>query len=776
MNENALFNPGIAHQAVPASDPASQAVDSLRGYAYQAIAATLAWLHLDDSDLLFLEVAEDYAIVADRAIRATQVKDTERSGSVTLNDKNVKGAITSFVDLVARNPDAQVHLRFFTTSHTGTERAVHDRPSGIAGLEYWRNASSPSAGVDIAPLREMLQSHRFPKAVRSFCSERDDARLRQDLIQRIQWDCGRPDFSTIRRELDARMVVLGRDRFLIPADEAPRIGDQLIYQLLKTCILDAPHDRVLTRADLYRTIDAASRVSMPRKAADRLAQLLSLTASNTGRLDSDTLITDAADDWLIAGDTIPHVRGTIQRSAVESALSEALSAFGTAVLVGGSGLGKSTVSRSVADALPGDFALVQFGYADETATSHRLDILFGTIAGLHTSRLILDDLKYLEHQAVSLSLARVIESTRRHNFDLIITCPRTPSITELTQADLNHGCVIDCPYFTADETRDLITKNGGDPDIWAQLAYVAGAYGHPQLTHAFVIGAAARGWRADETQDILRYGLLSDDVNAARDAARRRLVYALPEPTRELLYRLSLTAGRFTRSVAFAAASLSPPIPQTAECMDHLIGPWISAVGNDQFYVSPLASTFGHTTLSPDQQRRVHRAIAREVLKGQTIDASQADATMAHALLGECPRSLTMLARSVLSAEPSTLSKLAAQYSLFLVYQTVKPIYSDDLFVSALLRLAQFKLAVAGVRRDKIPAIAHALLRETSGVPDADARHHLETMAVISVLSTIGISNYLDDWVALLVRCRTIVETNEYLQECMTNPRISDRS
>ncbi len=96
-----------------------------------------------------------------------------------------------------------------------------------------------------------------------------------------------------------------------------------------------------------------------------------------------------------------------------------------------------------------------------------------------------------------------------------------------------------------------------------------------------------------------------------------------------------------------------------------------------------------------------------------------------------------MLARSVLSAEPSTLSKLAAQYSLFLVYQTVKPIYSDDLFVSALLRLAQFKLAVAGVRRDKIPAIAHALLRETSGVPDADARHHLETMAVISVLSTL---------------------------------------
>lgn len=95
MNANDLFNPGITDHAVPESDSSSQAVDSLRGYAYQAIAATLAWINLSDRELLFLEVAEDYAIVADHAIRATQVKDTGRSESVTLNNKNIRTAITS---------------------------------------------------------------------------------------------------------------------------------------------------------------------------------------------------------------------------------------------------------------------------------------------------------------------------------------------------------------------------------------------------------------------------------------------------------------------------------------------------------------------------------------------------------------------------------------------------------------------------------------------------------------------------------------------------------
>ena len=770
MNANDLFNPGITDHAVPESDPSSQAVDSLRGYAYQAIATTLAWINLSGRELLFLEVAEDYAIVADHAIQATQVKDTGRSESVTLNNKNIRAAITSFVDLVERNPDAQVYLRFLTTSKTGTERATHDRPSGMPGLEYWRRASAPSARTDTAPLREILQSDRFPNTVQSFCRKRDDKTLRRDLFQRITWDCGKPDYTTIRRELDAHVIVLGRDHFDIPVEEAPRIGDQLIYHVLQKCILKEPSDRVLTRADLYRVIESKSRVSIPRAAVDRVAKVFStMASSNTGSDDSHRLVTDAADDWLIDGNTIPRLRGMIPRCAVESALSESLTTLGAAVLVGGSGLGKSTVSHRVADTLPGDFTLVQFGHTDATRTTHRLDMLLGTIAGLRSSRLILDDLSYFEHPRVCLFLARIVESTRRHHVELIITSSRRPSITELAEANLTDECVIDCGHFDEDETRDLVVVHGGDPEVWARFAHVAGAHGHPQLTHAFVIGTAARGWPMDETNDILRHGLLSDDIAAARDVSRRRLVYALPESNRELLYRLSLTTGPFTRSVALAAGDLAPSVPQIGECFDQLVGPWISAVGNDQFSVSPLASHFGRDNLSADQQRMVHRTIASQMLDARTIDAGQADTIMMHSIVGSCPKCLSILAHSILSTQPTTLAKLADHYPLFILYRTDTPIYHDDLHVSGLLRLAQFKIAVSGRRKDKVDAIVHALLREIYQVADTNVRDRLETIVLISILSTMGISNYLDDWVAHLVRCKSIVATDPQLGESVTN-------
>ena len=69
---------------IPIGDPARQAVPSLGGYAYQALAATFAWSNADETTRLYLEVAEDYALVATDAFRAVQVKHTKSSQSVTL--------------------------------------------------------------------------------------------------------------------------------------------------------------------------------------------------------------------------------------------------------------------------------------------------------------------------------------------------------------------------------------------------------------------------------------------------------------------------------------------------------------------------------------------------------------------------------------------------------------------------------------------------------------------------------------------------------------------
>ena len=174
MNTNDLFNPGPSSAIIPEGDAARQAVHSLRGYAYQALVTALAWVDISEHDRLFLEVAEDYALIAKRALNAVQIKDTEISGSVTLNSESICKAVAAFVDLVERNPDIPVNLRFWTTSEIGIERDRADRPAGIAGLKYWEKVA---AGANVSPLRSILESKRFPESVRKFSKSRNPSGL-----------------------------------------------------------------------------------------------------------------------------------------------------------------------------------------------------------------------------------------------------------------------------------------------------------------------------------------------------------------------------------------------------------------------------------------------------------------------------------------------------------------------------------------------------------------------------------------------------------------------
>ena len=152
-----LFTSGLGRETDPKGDAARQAVNALRGFEYQVVAAALAWLDLEENGRLYLEVAEDYATIAEQAIQAVQVKDTKASGSVTLNSKDIKSAIESFVNLVENNPEYVVHLRYFTTAPIGIERGIGNPFGGIAGLEFWQLAARPSASPAGETVRVRLQ-------------------------------------------------------------------------------------------------------------------------------------------------------------------------------------------------------------------------------------------------------------------------------------------------------------------------------------------------------------------------------------------------------------------------------------------------------------------------------------------------------------------------------------------------------------------------------------------------------------------------------------------
>ena len=523
MSSEKLFNPGRIGELIPEVDVARQAVNSLGGYAYQALISTLAWLDLDSEHHLVLEIAEDYATVAKQAIDAVQVKDTKSSGTVTLNSDSVRKAIVGFVDLVDRNPEREINFRFLTTSEIGRERVIADRPGSLPGLEYWRKVA---AGADCGPLRKLLESEKFPWTVREFCRARDDAALRRDLIRRIEWDCGNADFKAVRRDLEDRLIVLGRDRFELSSFEARQLADSLVYKVLQKSIADAPEERILTRADLYEAMESAALISMPRSSYTRMVNsALSLSERLTGEASVEQPVSDSGPSWLLDGAELGVPDRMLAREVVEGVVKDALINAGAAIVVGPSGCGKSILCRAVVDSLGGGCCIVDFRDTSPDVARERVNGLFARVGALQSSTVIVEDINSLDNEMVALGMKRVLDALRRLDCKVLITCYRKVSVATLTRLGLGLDCVVECPYFSEEEVRLLVKMYGGEPAQWGRLPYFSGAHGHPQLTHAFVMGMETRGWPVEEIEKTLMRGLTTDDTEAARETARRNLVF-----------------------------------------------------------------------------------------------------------------------------------------------------------------------------------------------------------------------------------------------------------
>ncbi|TXN40810.1 ATP-binding protein [Methylobacterium sp. WL30] len=764
MKKQNFFTPGNLSDLVPQGDAERQAVDSLRGYAYQVLASAVAWIDIGENSQIFLEVAEDYAVVAEQVLNGVQVKDTAASGSVTLNTATIRDAVASFVDLVKRNPSATVTFRYLTTSPLGTERALGDRIDGMAGLEYWRRAA---AGADPAPLRILLESEAFPKSVREFVQFRDDARLRSELLQRIQWDCGQPGFADLRLELEERLVIVGRDRFSLPGADARRLADILAFRVLAKSVLKEPERRVLRKAELYELLEEAAEVSLPRTAfAAMLAQAASGMAGGSAGAGGPAAVVVAGDpSWMISSRTLAPPSRFIPRPAVLDAVSSALGRFGTVILTGASGLGKSHIARVAAETHADGFVTIDFRDVDAAEARHRLDIALGRIGGVAASVILFEDLNHFDDPQVSRSLSRVMHALRHRDRVALFTCYRSPSTRIAGIVGIDPASIVAAPYFTEDESRELVAAHGGDPELWGRLAHVAGGWGHPQLVHAFVVGLAGRSWPRHEWRDIVGRGLTSGDLDAERESARRSLIGALPEHARTLLYRLSFLIGRFGRAAALALAETPPPIPQAAEALDLLVGPWIEVVTADQYRLSPLASGTGRSMLSEDEQERLHASIAGRMLAGRSVNASDIDSILTHALVGKADSVLLRVSMSLITLPEDKLSLIAESTTIPGIIEPERSFGINRTSVAIMLRLAQFKLLNAGKDKPRAAAAAAAAMHAVRQIKDKDHQKLLEIMVLSTVLTTMSTADYFDDWLDWLQRWQLMMSAPGPLSE-----------
>ena len=739
----------------PNADAARQAIHAIRGYEYQILAAALAWVDLDENGLIYLEVAEDYAHVVRDEIEAVQVKATRGSGAVTLNTPAVRDAIESFVNLVGQNRTREVHLRFLTTAPIGLEKSPDDRPGGRRGLEYWQRVRSGLE--DVGPLRTILERESNPEAVRDFCRCRNDQELLEDLVRRVTWDCGREDATILRRELEERVSRFLRKELNVSSQEALPIVDVLVADVLRRSAMRTPYDRVLSRQKLHQLAEVSTRISVQRS---YLEQLLSKSLASPGTSTSGHAMVPARglgySPWIVNAATLPTPKVLIRREALETLVQSAMKATGLCFVVGPTGTGKSILARCIAATFPGPRYSVDLRDAESSEAQDRLKQVLIHLAEMGPATLMLEDLNCLSAPSAQTSLSEVVGAARRRDMRIIITSYGRPTATLLNALNTDSTSIVSSSHFDLEETCELVRALDGDLEAWGRVAHLACGAGHPQLTYAFVAGTAARGWPKHEIDEIIARGLTNADLEDEHSAARANLIDSLTDPARDLLYRLSIIAVPFERCLAVTIGTIDPVIERASECFDELVDRWLEPATVDRYRISPLVRGIGQKMLTTNEQCRAHDVIATEMSSRNPINAGEIDAILVHGLAGSSRRSLFRLSMAISVSDNETREAIAKHLFVFPALDTSKPLYPKDLPTSVMLRLAQLRLVMAIEKRRRVNDIVQALFSEVDAIPDGPMRTHFDGLALISVLSNLGIARDLRNWVDLLSRFRRL--------------------
>lgn len=460
----------------PRGDTVRQAVDALRGFAYQLYVSGLAWLGLGDGELLYLEVAEDYAVASRAALAGTQVKDTGASGRITVQSKDVRAAIDAFVDLVARNPGRVVSLHYLTTAEVGRERSKKQRISDEPALKYWRRAA---AGADVAPLRSVIADLDLEPATKAHLAALSDDAFCREFLGRIHWNCGAPGLNDARADLEAGLIEYVASARRLSSDVGRKMAPAVIEHLLKTAASSGP--RKLRRADLLALIDEASRVSIP---VDQLSAAFQAPAGTTA-FSRQSLLVDLSER--------PLPKIIAPRAELVSKLDHVRRAAGVAIACGATGLGKSFAARLVAERTGGRWAIIDFRDLNRTETTAQLSRLLGELAVSPATSLILDDLNEVDDPSVRDMLVRLWTALRRRDETAIVTTYRAPTVSTLHQMSLGPNTVVEIPYLSTSEVCDLVVTMGGETK-YDNSVYIAGFGGHPQITMALLQELAASNW------------------------------------------------------------------------------------------------------------------------------------------------------------------------------------------------------------------------------------------------------------------------------------------
>jgi hypothetical protein len=727
-------------------DAKRQAIASLRGYAYQLHQSLAAWIALPEDATLHLEVAEDYSTILrdptslETVLEATQVKDTRESGRVTLNSPDVIDAVRHYWALRVANPAKAVRFVFLTTSPVGNERK-NPLKSGTAGLEAWTKGAR---GGSLDDLRAALKARLAEdESLLAFLEASSDDEMRRDLIEPVRWVCGAPPIEGIAADNSAALVELGQQLGGTP-DLSSRAADNLLVHILSTILTS--EDRRLRRGDLLTQLYRAITIRIPAQqlfaGPERIARGIDLSATGAWRVSAP-----------------PGGRHALRTSAV-SMVRMAMGANGVLWLHGATGMGKSMLAELAAAAHGGSWQVLDLRGARGPAARERLVAArLAILSNPKVAGLIIDDLSPELEREIEGPLAELAASLARRALPVMVTSNHPPDQRIARALDLKEDGVQPAPSFEMEDAADLVEAYGGDPAKWAWFALLAGS-AHPQLVDAVIAGLARRAWPESAMSDWVAAGMKNDEVEAEREAARRRLLSELAPNVLGLLARAVRIYGTFDRPLVLASAEVDPALDAPGLGLDQLTGHWIERLEAGRLRASPLVNGLDRETLSPDELRALDLAIVIHILTRKSVDADLIDTAFYHAWLAEDETWINVIVQRVIIASDDDRPKLASAVPMFRQADAVPKFLKDRPVMVLLLHLAQHLLVSSIAKADQLRRSAETLISQLDELPEAEVegRQATSVMVLMKVLFDSYGFGRLPKWFLWLRRFSAIVK------------------
>ncbi len=740
----------------------------MRGYSYQVLRSVLAWIELPEGDVLYLEGAEDLDQVTQGSATTTQIKDTRSSGNVTLRSASVLKAIDNYWSHRERNPGRQIRFRYLTTSGVGGEQA-DPLGRGLPGIELWRRAKlsddTARQTADLEAVRAfLLYQNDLSANLKAFLAGCSNESFLTELITPIDWDTAAGDTDAVLKAIQAHLVALGSTRG-VPARDAEIVVGSLYLEVWRVATLD--QERSLDRAAFHRVFDDNTRVSVPK------AQYTALVTKLLAMGEENAPLPAVIGGFRVIEPPPPLPRRYYRRETVLTQIATRVARSPIVVLQGSTGMSKTTTATAFASDEDSAWGWVSLRGHDVQSAQRLLTAALAFVsAGFAALHVVIDDLDTGEdirtHEAI---LAHLAAFQRNRGGLLILIVAQDPPQRLMQALNLGPEHIVRMPRFDRVEIDGFLAARGcTDPELraaWAGIIELM-TQGHPQLVHARVAVLEVAGYPRPSAKDLLATPV---DVLDARAEARKLLV-SLDPSTRELIYRLSLTAHLLTRGQILAIAEFPPPVDQPGNALDRLIGPWLEAAASDRYRMSPLVQNAGQDVNGDEWVQHAHRGIAWALLRGRTLTPDDVSAILIHALAAKDEAAIVRLALGLFTAD-SEVWRAIGDAAFWLVHIGVDG-NLDAIFHGQtslfLFRLMQLRVAAA-TESETAPLIVERFLAEQPGgdttVPARLARHLLLSEALFRRLPSATLPQVLS-WAVEYIRA------SDTLDEVLAAVRTSD--